>query len=379
VAAVAQAALGFREREGVRLVALKAGDAPVKLVVSVSGLVAPAAASGGFLALAARRVWVVAARATASRSELWVIGMHPRVAVHASRLGCAANIVRRVAAGALVVSRHTRRGQDQNVCVTRTTRSRRALVEGVRLVATHALAVPSGKQRRLANERRLGGMTALAGGERLGRRCVLVLMAGGAHEFGRFPEAGVVGRKTRVASHAGTRLGRRILVRAVTTHAIARAVNHDGGRSPLADRVTARAIGRRELDGGGARGMRGLGKGVTSGALRLGAGAKALRGVDLGVVNATLSFVTRGAASGRGLANAVGVELVALRARDVLFAHVQLVAARRASDSPSELNVEAEPPRASRCIGVRARSEERDDERQQSQRPQTSWRTHSGE
>jgi hypothetical protein len=144
VTAAAQGALGLGERESVRLVALGAADAAVKLIVRVGGLVAAAAAAGRFAEMATRRMRVVATD-TGAHLQLRVIRMHRRMAVGTSLRRSPAHVMGRVAARALVVGRDARRCQRHDLGVARTARASFVLSELVRSMATHAFAVSAGK------------------------------------------------------------------------------------------------------------------------------------------------------------------------------------------------------------------------------------------
>lgn len=245
--AIAQAALGLGEHESVRLVALGAAEPSVKLIVRVGGLVAAAASSRGFAAVSARRVRVVAADTVACWPQVGVIRMHRRMAVHTSLLRASSNVMGRVTAVALVVSRHAGRRQHRNLGVAGTAGSCRVLLELVRPMAAHALAVSAGKECALRHDGELSSMTNLAAAPSLGCRRVLVLMTRDAHELGRFSERRVAGGNVTVALRTRPRLGRGVLVRSVAIQALARTVNYDRWRGPLAGGVATRAIGRRKF------------------------------------------------------------------------------------------------------------------------------------
>jgi hypothetical protein len=178
--AAAQRALALGKRESVRLVALRAGETTVKLVVRVRGLMATAAAARRLSLAAAGWVRVVAARA-ARLADARVVRVQGRVALGAGLLWTFANGVRSVAARALLVGRDARCPQHQHAGVARATGLSGLLFEFVRPMTTHAFGVSASEERACRHDRALRGVAALASSQRLGRRRVLVLVTGRAH------------------------------------------------------------------------------------------------------------------------------------------------------------------------------------------------------
>ena len=128
---------------------------------------AAAAAPCRFAQVAARRVRIVAAGAAARRPNLRMIRMHGSVAIGAGLLRASANIVRRVAVRALVVSRHAGRRQDHHFRVARTAWLRRFLLELVGPMTTDTFAVSARKERARRHDWTLAGVAALARPESL--------------------------------------------------------------------------------------------------------------------------------------------------------------------------------------------------------------------
>jgi hypothetical protein len=150
VAPTAQSEIGFGERESVRLVTLGAGHTSVKGRVSVRRLVAAAAGFCAFMGAGhargrGSRMRVVTADTAAAWTKLGVVWMNIRVATNARLLWGAANVVRRVAAGALIVSRDAGCAEHVELGVAGAARFARAFAEVMRLVAIDAFAVAVGK------------------------------------------------------------------------------------------------------------------------------------------------------------------------------------------------------------------------------------------
>ena len=363
VATIAQTPVGFGQRKLMRLVTLGASHGSVKVLIAVSVLVAAAAGSRHLSNVTRGRVRVVATNAAARGAELGVIGVHVLMAIHAGLFGAAAHVVRSVAANAGGVRRHRGRGQDVNFSVARTTRQRGLLAERVRLVTAHALGVAVGKQRSLWHERLLGGVARLARRERVDRRSVLVLVTRRADLLRCLTNRRVIGLDVTVAARARSGLGSRVLVNMVATHAIGPAVHDYRGGISLRSSVTADAVLRLEV---GVRrraacGVTGVSldfrrrKFMTIGTIRLGRVTEALGCLGGGVPQLALRFMARGAACRCGLANGVAVQLVALRAGQLVLNDVDLVTGRRARALPSQLHVQ----RGRRLARIQARSQGR--------------------
>jgi hypothetical protein len=88
--------------------------------------------------------------------------MDRSVALRASLLRAFADIMRSMAARALLVRRDTRRRQHGYTRVARTTGLSGLLLELVRPMTTDAFRVSPGEQRARGHERALGGVAALA-------------------------------------------------------------------------------------------------------------------------------------------------------------------------------------------------------------------------
>jgi hypothetical protein len=286
-------------------------------------------------------VRVVATDAAAGARQFGVVRVHVLVTVCASFLGIGAHVVRSVTARTLGVRRHRGGRQHVNFGMARATGQRRLLAEVVRFVTAHALDVAAGKQGRLGHQRLLLGVARLAAGQGVHRWRVLMLVARGADLLGRFAECSVIGLDVAVTAGAGSRLGRGVLVNVVAAYAVGPAVHDHCGRGALRRRVTAHAVLRLEV--GVRRDLAWLDlsgrKFVTVGAVRLRAVAETFRRLALGVANATLLLVAPGAARWNRGADGIALQLVTLRASELLRHHVELVTAGGASALPRCLHV----------------------------------------
>ena len=179
VAARASAMFRQREHERVRLVAARARNTAVKIMIGRRLLMA-AAASLGLIGALARRMRIVAADTRAHHALFGVVGVHVLVAVLAGLLGRVFYVVRRMAARTLVVRAHGAPAENVEVGVTRAAGHSRLFLEIMWPVTTHTFAMPVLKQRRAGDDRLLFGVTRRAGRKGVAGRRVLMLVTRGA-------------------------------------------------------------------------------------------------------------------------------------------------------------------------------------------------------
>jgi hypothetical protein len=179
------AVIGRRPDEVVGCVTALALDARVKRRVLVRGLVARAAVAGARLGVAEAGVRIVTADARACLAFLGMIRLLGRVTPGAGLIWTALDVVWTVAARTLLMRRHARLTQSQDVLVTAAARRGLFLGKLVRAMAAHAFHVPALEQGARRNDRLLLRVARSTRSECIGGRRVLILVARRAHLVGR--------------------------------------------------------------------------------------------------------------------------------------------------------------------------------------------------
>lgn len=197
-----------------------------------------------------------------------------------------------------------------------------------------------------------------------------MLVARGADRGDGFVTRSVRRLHVTMAFGASAGFGLGIVVRPVTLHAGARAVDLDAGCGTLLLSVAAHAIcGGESLGATGIRHAmsRSLGREcVASRAVRFRIRTKTFRRRIRSVFESTFLFMARLAALGSHVAQDIVRELVTLGARDLLLDHVHIVTTHGTCALPRGRNVDAlavRPGRTALQTGIRARGHGRDDQR----------------
>ena len=250
----------------------------MKILVGMGRLMAAAALEHRVQHVRCRRVRIVTPRASMS-ANLRMIGVNLRVAALAGLFRRAAHVVRRVAVRTLVVSQHHGFAEHMHLGVARAARLNGGLGKFVRLVTSDALGVPPREERGCRHDRPLLGVARRARSNGLAGFRVLVLVARRANMHRRFAQRRVRGLDISMTTRAITGLRRGVVVGAMTAHATAGRVHHDGRRVALLCGVAAHAIACSEVAmwgaavvcGGQARVGRGE-RGIRSAAVERGLG-----------------------------------------------------------------------------------------------------------
>jgi hypothetical protein len=324
-----------RPHEVVRRVAARAIDPRVERAVLMRRLMARATRQRSRMRLSRGRVWIVATHARTGHALLWVIGVLVGVTARAGTLGTAFDVVRLVAARALLVCADTGTTERQLALVTAAAVGRLFLPELVRTVTTDTLAVSTREQRRLGDDGLVAGVTAHARAERLGSSRVLFLVTRGADLIGRFVRHRVRRGDVLVAASASRRLGRCVLVRSMTAEARLARVHLDPRRAALWAQVTMIAISglvgvRAQQSAAGlclvdAAGRR-VGEAVTEGAVADPVVVQLLARLDASVLDATLRSVTDRAPLAVHGPHLVITDAMTAAARHSMLDHVDVMA-----------------------------------------------------
>jgi hypothetical protein len=229
VARLASAAVRELQREVMRLVTLRARHLAVQRVIGAGELVARAAGSGRHQCAGAGRVRVVTSDTRNLTALPGMVRVHGLMAVRAGSRGRGGHVVRRVATAALSVCRNPA-ATKHVLLVTRAAGDGLLLLEPMGLMTTRAFTVPVLEQGSRRHPRRLNRVTRDAGRSRFARLRVQVLMAGRARLRRGLALRDMAGFDVRVATLAGCRLRRRILMGAVAIEARFFAVSFHRGR-----------------------------------------------------------------------------------------------------------------------------------------------------